>query len=164
MLEVFLAVVVLSLRNRRIADAHLGPVGDLDGHHGHRARRRRVEREVHAPDRLKRKLVVFQQLGRAERRADDFGVRYGEHPRFVKRGSFGRQPGPLEHRVHDRPAEFHVVRGPLVQFRIANAVSDLDRSGPCGGGNGQNGQHCPRNHSHAASPAITGVTRRGRTV
>ena len=61
MLEVLRAVVVryLPLRHGRVADPHARPFGDLHGHQLNRARWCRVEREVHAPERLLREVEVL---------------------------------------------------------------------------------------------------------
>ena len=125
-LEVLRAVVVryLALRHGRVADPHARPLGDLRGHQLHRARRRRVEREVHAPERLLGKVEVLEKLLRPERRADHVGLRDVQEVVFAELDASRLYAGELEHVVHYRDAEL-VVRGrPEVELRVALAVSD----------------------------------------
>ena len=130
-LEVLHAVVVrdLPLRHRRIADAHPRPFGDLRGHQLHGARRRRVEREVHPPERLLREVEVLQKPLGAERRADDLGFRHVHEMVVPERQPLDLDSGGLEHVAHDGDAEVVVRRGPEVEGRVALAVRDLDLLG-----------------------------------
>ena len=126
MLEVLRAVVVryLPLRHGRVANPHARPFGDLRGHELHRARGGRVEREVHAPERLLREVEVLEQLLRAERRAYHVGLRDVQEVVFAELHARRLYAGGLEHVVHYRDAEL-VVRGrPEVELRVALAVRD----------------------------------------
>ena len=131
MLEVPGAVVVgyLALRHRRVADAHPRPLGDLGGHELHRARWRRVEGEMHTPERLLGEVEVLQQLLRAERGADD--VRVGDVGQVVvaEPDVLGLDAGGLEHVVHYRHAEVVVGGSPEVELGVALAVRHLDGLG-----------------------------------
>ena len=130
-LEVPGAVVVgyLALRHRRVADAHPRPLGDLGGHELHRARWRRIEGEMHTPERLLGEVEVLQQLLRAERGADD--VRVGDVGQVVvtEPDVLGLDAGGLEHVVHYRHAEVVVGGSPEVELGVALAVRHLHRLG-----------------------------------
>ena len=125
-LKVLRAVVVryLALRHGRVADPHARPLRDLRGHEFHRARGGRVEREVHAPERLLREVEILQELLRAERRAYHVGLRDVQEVVFAELDASRLYAGELEHVVHYRDAEL-VVRGrPEVELRVALAVRD----------------------------------------
>ena len=121
-LEIVRAVAVPPLRHRRVANPHARPFGDLCGHHGHRPRRRRVQRVVHASERLQREVVALQQLRRAERRADHVHLRCLDESILAERHIPRRDVRVREHARHHPVAELHVGHRPVVQLRIPHGV------------------------------------------